>query len=93
MVWTNKKFEHKDAYTTTFTKSLRNSPEACMTQTHEWPSTNRIDHKKKLSSSGREHGGPCRASHIKEHTKFATMCIANSESIKRKGSFLFLGHS
>ena len=92
IVWANKKFEHKDAYITTLTKSLLNSLEVCVTQTLKHPSTNRIDHKKKLCRSGMEHGGACGVSHIKEYTEFPIMCVANSESIKREGS-LFLGHS
>ena len=89
MVCTNKKFEPKDAYTATFTKSLLNSPEVCTTQTRERPSTNHGDHKKKLNNSGMEHSDVCRATHIKEHTEFAIMCVANSESIKREESLFF----
>ena len=89
MARTNKKFEHKDAYTMMFTKSLLNSPEVCVTQTHEWPSTNYGYHKKKPRNSGMEHGGACKARHIKEHIKFASTCIANSEGIKGEGSSFF----
>ena len=60
-----------------------------MTQTSERPSTNRVDHKKKLSNSGMEHHGTCGSTHIKEHTEFSTMYVANSESIKREGSLVF----
>ena len=89
MVWTNKKFEHKDAYIATFTKSLLNSPEACMTQTRKRPSTNRGYHEKKVRNSVMEHGGACGVTHIKEHTEFSIMCVTNLERISTEGSLSF----
>ena len=69
-----------------FTISCLNSPEVCVTQTHEQSSTNQGYHKKKASNRGMEHGGVC-----KEHTEFASTCIANSKSINREGSSFFRG--
>ena len=52
-------------------------------------STNHVDHEKKLNNSGMEHGGAYGAMLIKEHTKFAKICVSNSESITREGSLFF----
>ena len=89
MEGTNKRFKRKDAYTAMFTISQLNSPEVCMTQTQEQSSTNRGYHKKEASNRGMEHGCACKVTRIKEHIEFASICIVNSESIKREGSSFF----
>ena len=89
MVWTNHKTEHKDAHTMMFTKNILSSPDAYETQTRGRSSTNRVNHKNKLSNNIMEHGGACRATQSKEFTKFANMCFANSISIKWRGGLIF----
>ena len=85
MVWTNHKTGHKDVHIVTFTKNVLSSPDVYETHRSERSSTNRVDHKNKLSNNNMQHGGACGATHIEEHTKFANMCFANSVSIKRRG--------
>ena len=93
MVWMNQKTGHKDAYKAIFIKNILSSLDVYDTQTRGRSSTNRVNHKNKLSNKGMEHSGMHGETRIEEHTEFENACFANLVSIKKKRGNNFLGHS
>ena len=61
---TDERGKRKYAYIAMITIPRLNSPEVCVTQTHERSSTNQGDYMKKVSNRGMEHGGMCKSTHI-----------------------------